>query len=192
MSENSRQEREFYRTQANLQFFWGPDTLAGRQAMTMDSQIWDGQSQLESAARLILDDESADSQADHLLLTVIRWLDFKLDVILHHLRARDQATNFPGQGTTSDLSGSGFGVAGQIEAEPGQHILVCLALPDMPSRPIFALGEVARSSGEEAGGQASTGVRFLEIAEADRERVVRFTFTQQRRLLAQRNQGGQE
>lgn len=192
MGENNRQEREFYRTEASLQFFWGPDTLAGRQAMIMDSQMWDSQSQLESAARLILDDEGGDSPAMRPLFTVIRWLDFKLDLILQHLRSRDQAENFPGQGATSDLSGSGFGVSGPIDAEPGQRILVCLALPDMPSRPIFALGEVVRTGEHDAAGQAAAGVHFLEIAEADRERVIRFTFAQQRRLLAQRNQGDQE
>jgi len=191
MNDQFREEREFFRTSAGVLVFWGPDTLAGRQAMAMDSEMWDNQSQLEAAARQVLDDGSA-QESLRPLLTVLRWLDFKLDLLLHHMRNREQATFFPGRDTTTDLSGSGFGVVEPLGVEPGTRILISLALPDEPSRPVFALGEVVRASQENQSQGAAAAVRFLEIAESDRERVIRFTFTQQRRLLAQRNQGDQD
>ncbi|MFH1034734.1 MAG: PilZ domain-containing protein [Pseudomonadota bacterium] len=188
MSDNYREGREFFRTEARLPVFWGPDTLAARQAMAMDTEMWDNQSQLESAARQVLEDGSV-PESMRPLLTVMRWLDFKLDLILHHVRNREQAAHFPGRTFTTDLSGSGFGVAGPMDLEAGGRVLVSLALPDAPSRPIFALAEVVRAGAEELSHGAAAAVRFVDIAESDRERIIRYTFAQQRRLLAQRNQG---
>jgi hypothetical protein len=188
MSENFREGREFFRTEAHLPVFWGPDTLAARQAMAMDAEMWDNQSLLEGAARQVLEDGSG-PEALRPLLTVMRWLDFKLDLILHHVRNREQATHFPGRTFTTDLSGSGFGVAEALPFEAGGRVLVSLALPDAPSRPIFALAEVVRAGEDELSHGASGAVCFVDIAESDRERIIRYTFAQQRRLLAQRNQG---
>jgi len=191
MSDNVREEREFFRTEAGLLVFWGPDTLAGRQAMALDSELWESQSELEAAARKAMEEQTA-PEALRPLLTVMRWLDFKLDMILQQMRTREQAAHFPGRATTTDLSGSGFGVAEAMGLEVGSRILISLALPDEPSRPILALGEVVRASEENLSQGSAAAVRFLDIAESDRERLIRFTFTQQRRILAQRNQGDQE
>jgi hypothetical protein len=187
MSESNREEREFFRTAARLPVFWGADTLAARQAMAMDAEMWDNQSQLEGAAHQAFED-GAVPESLRPLLTVMRWLDFKLDLILHHVRNREQAAHFPGRAFTTDISGSGFGVAEPLGLESGGGILVSLALPDAPSRPIFALGEVVRLGEEDMSHGAAAAVRFVDIAESDRERIIRYTFAQQRRLLAQRNQ----
>lgn len=189
MSDNPREEREFFRTAASLMVFWGPDTIAGRQALALDSKLWEGQGEMEAAARKALEDEKASPEALRPLLSVMRWLDFKLDMVLHQMRLREQAAHFPGRATTTDISGSGFGVAEPLGLEVGNRILVSLALPDEPSRPVTALGEVVRAGEADLAHGASSAVRFLDIAELDRERLIRFTFNQQRRLLAQRNQG---
>lgn len=191
MSDNPREEREFFRTAAGIMVFWGPDTLAGRQAIALDSKMWEGQGEMEAAARKALQDDKG-PEALRPLLSVMRWLDFKLDMILHQIRLHEQAAHFPGRATTTDISGSGFGLAEPLGLEAGSRILVSLALPDEPSRPITALGEVVRAAEADLALGAAAAVRFLEIAEADRERLIRFTFNQQRRLLAQRNQGEQE
>ncbi len=191
MNEKFREEREFFRTAARLPLFWGPDSLAGRQAMAMDSEMWDSQSQLEGAARLVLEDGNL-PEAQRPLLTVLRWLDFKLDLILHHVRNREQATHFPGRAFTTDISGAGFGVAEPLGLEVGSTLLISLALPDVPARPVFALGEVVRAAAEDISHGAAAAVRFVDIAEAERERIIRYTFAQQRRLLAQRSQTEQE
>lgn len=188
MSDNSREEREFFRTAAGIMVFWGPDTLAGRQAIALDSKMWEGQGELEAAARKALEDDKS-PESLRPLLSVMRWLDFKLDMILHQMRMHEQAAHFPGRATTTDISGSGFGVAEVLSVEVGGRILVLLALPDEPSRPITALGEVVRAGEADLVHGAASAVRFVDIAEADRERLIRFTFNQQRRLLAQRNQG---
>ncbi|MBI5522377.1 MAG: PilZ domain-containing protein [Desulfarculus sp.] len=191
MTDNHREEREFFRTAASLMVFWGPDTLAGRQALALDSKLWEGHGEMEAAARKALEDEKA-PEALRPVLSVMRWLDFKLDLILHQMRLREQAAHFPGRATTTDLSGSGFGVAEPLGVEVGSRVLVSLALPDEPSRPVTALGEVVRAGEADLAHGAASAVRFLDIAEIDRERLIRFTFNQQRRLLAQRNQGEQE
>jgi hypothetical protein len=188
MSESFREAREFFRTQARLPVFWGPDTLAARQAMAMDTEMWDNQSQLEGAARQVFEDGQVPENLRP-LLTVMRWLDFKLDLILHHVRNREQAAHFPGRTFTTDISGSGFGVTDPLGQETGARILVSLALPDAPSRPIFALGEVVRAGEEDLSHGAVAAVCFEDIAESDRERIIRYTFAQQRRILAQRSQG---
>lgn len=191
MSDNHREEREFFRTAASLMVFWGPDTLAGRQALALDSKLWEGQGEMEAAARKALEDEKA-PEALRPLLSVMRWLDFKLDLILHQMRLHEQAAHFPGRATTTDISGAGFGVAEPLVVEVGSRILVSLPLPDEPSRPVTALGEVVRAGQEDLAHGAVSAVRFVDIAEMDRERLIRYTFNQQRRLLAQRNQGEQE
>jgi len=186
MSETAREEREFFRTTAGVMVYWGPDTLAGRQAIALDSKMWGGHGELEAASRMALEDDKP-PEALRSMLSVLRWLDFKLNMLLNQMRMHEQAAHFPGRATTTDISGSGFGVAEPLGVEVGGRILVMLALPDEPSRPITAVGEVVRAG--EADASAAAAVRFLDIAETDRERLIRFTFNQQRRLLAQRNQG---
>lgn len=183
MSDNQRSDREYFRASANLRVFYGPDTMAGRQAMAMDSEMWLNQTQLEAAARQVLE-EAGVSEAERPLLSVLRWMDFKIDLVLHHLRLREHALHFPHQTMTTDVSGSGVGLQQNVALTVGEQVLQALYLPDNPSRPVYAVTEVVRVDENQPGARAA--LSFVEIAEGDRERVIRFGFAQQRRMLAQR------
>ncbi|MFH1060931.1 MAG: PilZ domain-containing protein [Pseudomonadota bacterium] len=183
MTESDRSEREYFRAPARLRIVFGPDTMAGRQAMAMDTEMWVNQSQLESAARQVLEDASV-AEGERPLLSVLRWMDFKIDLVLHHLRLREHALHFPHQGMTTDISGSGVGLEDNVALTVGGSVLVALYLPDNPSRPVYAGADVVRVEANQPGAKAA--LRFKDLAESDRERVIRFGFTQQRRMLAQR------
>ena len=183
MSETTPSEREFFRAKASLRVFYGPESLAGRQAMALEGEMWSNQGRLEAAARQVMEDAGVD-ESHRPLLSVMRWMDFKLDLILHHLRLREQQTHFPYQATTTDLSGSGLGLDRSEGVGVGERVMLALYLPENPSRPVYAMAEVVRVADVQYGAKAA--FRFLEIAEGDRERVIRFGFDQQRRLLAHR------
>ncbi|MCB2188679.1 MAG: PilZ domain-containing protein [Deltaproteobacteria bacterium] len=184
MQEPGDRDREFFRYPARLAVRFGPDTAAGRGAMAINLDMWQLQSQLEAKA---LESLEAGALDDNLkpLLDILRWMDFKLDMILHHLRLQEMGVHFPLSAQTVDVSGSGFSLAQGDDLATGSRVLVQLLLPDQPTRPVYAVGEVVRSGGDP--GQPAVGVNFVEIAEVDRERIVRYTFQRQRQELAQRS-----
>ncbi len=190
MSE-AQSEREFFRAPASLYVFYGPESLQSRQAMAMDAGLLDTQSDLEAAARQILEGTEAPENLRP-IFKVLRWLDYKLDMILHQMRQADRQALFPRHLETVDISGCGFGISEAGDLKTGQRIILAMSLPDAPTRTIYAVGQVARVSEEQVGEkQAQAAVQFVEISDNDRERIIRFTFNQQRRLLANRAQGAE-
>lgn len=187
MADGKNEEREYYRAPARLMVRYGPDTPEGRQAMAIDVELWRTQSQLEEAARAVKDNHNISEELQP-LLAVIRWLDFKVDMVLHHLRARDFDQHFPQRLETCDISGSGLGVGGDYGLTLGQTMIMAITLPSRPWQPVYARGEVIRGKCQAKDGAPHFGVKFLELAEADMERLIRFTFEQQRRQLARRVQ----
>jgi hypothetical protein len=183
MGDPPTSDREYYRATAELTVHYGPDSRHGRQALVMDQEVWDSMALLETQARQIMEDGDVAEQ-EKPLLKVLSWLDFKLDLVLYHLRSKDKEKLFPYQGTTTKISGSGFGLAEPCEIEPGGRLLVSIVLPDAPWRPVVALCEVVRT--EDAGSGATSAIRFVEITDTDRERIIRFTFKKQRQELSRR------
>ncbi len=186
MNDTASSEREFFRAPATLYVFYGPESVEARQAMAMNSEIWHTQSDLEASARRAMDDKDA-PESMRGVITVLRWLDFKLDLVLHHIRSSERQTAFPNHLETIDISGAGIGMVDCGQLKLGERIIMAFTLPDSPSQPIYSVGEVVRVAEQgTCEGQARAAVRFVEIAESDRERVIRYTFNQQRRQLAQR------
>jgi len=181
MSDSATSNREFFRTAAKLTVHYGPDTRQGRQALAMDQEVWETMAGLETQARRILEEEGVPEEHKP-LLKVLSWLDFKLDLVLYHLRSQEQAQHFPYQGTTINISGSGLALAEACELAPGSSVLLGIILPDAPWRPVLATGEVVRS--ESVSGENTSAIRFLEISEVDRERIIHFTFQKQRQELS--------
>ena len=185
MQKDTPSERSYFRAPAELVVHYGPDTPQARQIMAMDADIWQAQSELESSARQVVEDSTVSDNMKP-FLNMILWLDFKVDLILHHLRTNELLSHFPNVEKTTDLSGSGFGLKPGSKLKPGMRIIISLTLPDALSRPVFAVGEAVRRNDASQDDQAAAAVRFIEISEADRERLIRFTFRQQRRDLARR------
>lgn len=184
------ERREYFRISANLPINYGPDTPAGRRIMAMDAQMWQVQSELENAARNVLELDGPGAQ-DRPLITLLRWMDFKVDLVLHQLRMAHHQAHFPHDCFTTDISGSGLGMTGCREMKAGEQILISLTLPDSPHRAVYAVGQVVWVDITRPAGQAQTAVAFSQISEADRERLIRFTFRQQRRDLARRSEEAQ-
>jgi len=182
--------REFYRTSAKVLVRYGPENHQARQMLALDGESWQVRAELEAAARQALENLKP-SESLGSLMDVLRWIDFKLDLVLFHLTAPQLSRSFPSQTTTVDISGSGLALAGGEDLEPGQRIMLCLNLPDAPGRPIFAVGEVVR---QESGGRehepGRVAVQFVEISEDDRERIIRYSFRRQRQELARRSEEG--
>lgn len=185
MAYDQNDERDYFRTQARMTAKVGPDTAAGRRAMALDSELWLVQSELEARANRIFEDLPV-SEDNKPVLDVLRWLDYKLDLVLFHLRAKDLEEYFPHRIETTDISGSGLGLADAADYRTGDKVLVSINLPDSPGRPIYICGQVVRSQDDPSLPQAAIAVKFLEISELDRERLIRYNFRQQRRSLARR------
>ena len=177
-------DRQFYRIPVRVAVRFGPLTPEAYQAITIHRAMWEGQGRLEEQARAALEEGKLPDSVQP-LASVLKWLDFKLDLILHQLMQGETSPHFPHKAWTTDISGSGFGLQKAGGLKPGQKIVVELILPDQPYRPVYAVGEVVRAM-EGGSEQAAIGVRFAEISESDRERIIRFTFKEQRRLLAAR------
>ena len=190
MSPAQDSRREYSRAPARLIVHYGPDTPQGRRAVALDSELWAAQTGMEAAAREVLEEQRVSDELQP-LLKVLHWLDFKVDMVLAQLRTRDLAEHFPHQAVT-DTSGAGLGLAEGHGLEPGQRILVHLPLPDHPAKPVLAVAEVVRTRSEEGGECAGTALRFVEMADDDRELVIRFTFKKQRKHLARRAEGEQQ
>ena len=186
MSESLDSGREYYRTRARIPVHYGGDNPETRRVMAMDMEIWEAQSSLEEAARTALDEGNLPDELAP-LMPVLKWLDFKLDLVLHHLRTAERETYFPQAAFTTDISGSGFGLEPDDDLSEGKSLLMNFVLPDAPSRPIFAAGQVVRVEPAPPEGAAALAVHFLEISEADRERIIRYTFHKQRQELARRS-----
>lgn len=186
MSEILDSGREYYRTRARIPVNYGPDNPETRRVMAMDMEIWDAQSNLEEAARTALQDGGLPEDLSP-LRPVLKWLDFKLDLVLHHLRNAEREAHFPQVAYTTDISGSGFGLEQNDDLEEGKSLLMTFTLPDSPSRPIFAAGLVVRVEPSPPEGAAALAVHFREIGESDREHIIRYTFQKQRQELARRS-----
>ena len=178
--------REFYRTRAAVTVHFGPDTGAARQAMAVDADLWRAQSKYEQSARNALELDS-DEQVEG-VMAVLRWMDFKLDLVLHQLRLTQHAKHFPHTTYSSDLSGSGMGLRDAGDVGEGDIILMALELPDAPYRSVYAVAKVIWVKETPGPDEVACAVQFMEISESDRERIIRYTFRQQRRQLAKRSE----
>lgn len=80
---------------------------------------------------------------------------------------------------TRDLSGGGLLVATRRQLAPGARLDLTL---DVAGQAVQVLGEVVRVTPVEGADRMWVGIRFVSIAERERDAIVRFIFNQQRLL----------
>ncbi len=90
---------------------------------------------------------------------------------------------------TVNLSGGGLRIKTPDRIEEGTRVLVDIFLPLAPSHAIMTVAEVVRCTeirlNVERGACFATAMKFLEIDEKDREKIISFIFSEQRsKLLA--------
>ena len=86
---------------------------------------------------------------------------------------------------TIDISGAGMFMVLSAPLGVGQLLQVTIRFPGFPLGLFKVLGEVVRvePASEEKAEVYHTGVRFLEMTDAERDRLVAYTFMQQRRTI---------
>jgi hypothetical protein len=109
-------------------------------------------------------------------------LDRVMDLLIHG-KGGDSAPPVVLQ--TVDISGAGMSMVLSAPLGVGQLLQITIRFPGSPLGLFKVLGEVVRiepaSEKEEVVYHA--GVRFLEITDAERDRLVAYTFMQQRRTI---------
>ncbi|KIX15393.1 PilZ domain-containing protein [Dethiosulfatarculus sandiegensis] len=185
MNPDEPNTREYFRTKARLSVQYGPYTSQAAEAMMLDEQVWNIQSDIEHRAKTIMD-EGAHPESLKPFIDVARWLDFKLDLILHRLRTQEIKKLLPHQVFSFDISGSGVSLEKGPGLEPEKELILAITLPDAPGRPVYARGQVLRTQKDALEKHPCAAVQFSQISETDRERLIHYTFRQQRRELARR------
>ena len=178
------QGREYYRVSANVRVFFCLDTLEARQDMVADYEIWSAQPPPDMPENLKTGLAAGEHVPPQLktLYTMIQWLNFKMDIVIHQLRIMSRGRLFNNQLTTTDLSITGFGFASQIDAPVGSKLLMALHLPDAPTHPVYTTGTLVRNGDDNKDGQSMGAVVFEKLTDADSERIARFTFDSERKL----------
>lgn len=83
------------------------------------------------------------------------------------------------RGHTVDVSGGGFRATVDVQLEPDEPVWFSIQLPDEPR--IDGQAELVRRMDEQ-----TLAFRFSEIDDADRERLIKFVFTEQRKAMLTR------
>lgn len=88
-----------------------------------------------------------------------------------------------GHGFQKDIGGGGIRLLAAVALDPGQWIELNLELPGPPPFEILVLGEVAwrRELGDEEDAMFAHGIRFLDLSEEDRRRLIRYCYLRQKK-----------
>ena len=138
-----------------------------------------------------LDDPDASSSTKHAIYDLAEFLiliNEKIDRISNFLGIDQTDEDSLRVIRTSNISGSGISMVITHPLEIGQLLNISLSIPDFPLGVFKGRGEVMRSArlkGKESH-LYEAGFRFLDLNEEQRERLVSFTFRQQRKTIRQR------
>lgn len=96
---------------------------------------------------------------------------------------------FVGQG--SDISGAGMSVICDKALEPGQILKASFMISRFPLIPLVLFGEVLRAAPVEQDGRHryQVVVRFIDLDEEDREKIIAYTFQVQRDAIRKEKRG---
>jgi hypothetical protein len=107
----------------------------------------------------------------------------KLDRILAILEGEPTAENLIQVVKTIDISGSGVGMVVNRSLGIGQLVEVALHIPDFAMGVFRTHGKVMRSRKRGGDGTYEIGIKFLDVGEEERERLISFIFRQQRKNI---------
>jgi len=112
-----------------------------------------------------------------------------LELILERLGMTGAVLPSPG-GRRVNLSASGMRLRLEEPYEPGERLEATLFLPTAPPVSLTVSGEVVRCTSAPEGGY-EVALRFCDLDEAVRERLIRYTLERQREALG-RTRGGDD
>jgi hypothetical protein len=133
---------------------------------------------------------SRPTEQEALVFQYLQLLDAKLNWIIERLG--DEKLNLAAQGETIELGAGGLRFATTEPPPVGALLRMQLQLPLTAAPSVHFLAEVLRvepERGEEQqGDRAAVAVRFTEIEESERERIIQFIFERERQELRRRRQ----
>jgi hypothetical protein len=112
-------------------------------------------------------------------------IDEKLDRILEKLACEYPGVSPVDDATIRDISGSGLCLVLSELIETGQLLQISMSLPGFPLNSFQAYGEVVRISPRKGkdDGLFDVAVKFLNMSESDREQLIAYSFSAQRKAI---------
>ena len=109
----------------------------------------------------------------------------KLDTVIDLLGGEKSNQNTIEVLETLNISGSGVSLVVSTSVEVGLLLDISLFIPNFPLGVFNVQGEVIRAGPKRGdnSGLFEIGIKFLDIGEEERERLIAFTFRQQRRTI---------
>lgn len=130
--------------------------------------------------RLSNDDREASQ-----ILTYLRTIDKKLDIVMNLLGKSDKETPYRSSYIEVEISGNGINFTSDLCIEGGDYLELRIVIPRFPYPRITILGQVLRSEnfqGNEAPG-CRVVVKFIVINEEDRDLLINYIFMKDREHL---------
>ena len=172
------------------------DVLAVRERLLLERNLSGAQSDTDGSTWHPETDELLEQLdgTNRAFRYIFERLDYKLDLLLQ-LTARQQMAQEGIDGSVRcDMSGGGIRFESATAPVVGQPMQLQMYLRDLPPTVIKCLGEVVRveDNVEPRWGNHPyrVSVKFTDIVEADRERIIRYVFGIQRHLIRNRNSEG--
>ncbi len=112
-------------------------------------------------------------------------MDEKLDRILSMLSKNEAFSEWLGQGTGNNISASGMNICIDRPVKQGQIVHANIVLSKLPFFYIDVYGEIIRINALEGKDAplCQVGIKFLNIEETGREKIVAYVFQQQREAI---------
>jgi hypothetical protein len=122
------------------------------------------------------------------IFAYLEMLDRKLNMVIDLLSRKEHV--YQGSYMDVTLSGSGIKYVSETRLDEGAFMEIRLVLPFFPGTRITALGKVVRSRRLSAGDKDAweTAVSFAAINEKDRDILVRYVFSKERKTLRTRHE----
>lgn len=119
------------------------------------------------------------------LLTYIKLIDKKLDLILELLNNTKNESLYSNRYIDSNISGSGISFTTDVELKENEYVELKIILPIYPYAKINTLCTVVRSSHCNTNGVSNweTALVFKAINEDDRETLINFIFEKEREII---------
>ena len=128
------------------------------------------------------------SRQPELLIRFLAEMDRKLDAILGLLQSESLVHEFPDEGHIVELSSHALALECSVDLAPGSYIELLIQLEEYPIRIVPTLSRVERHrpvvmlSGIHG---YAYDISYASIAEEDREAVIRFVFSEERKRIRQ-------
>ena len=185
MPEHREEKREFVRTDLSIQATLAPIDQKELGRRLSLKQIFSSD---RDAASDDPDASNSTKQAIYDLAEFLIQIDEKIDRIADFLGIGPADEDSLQVIRTLYISGSGISMVVTHPLQVGQLLDVSLSIPGFPLGVFRAQGKIMRSSrlmGDESH-LYEAGVRFLDLNEEQRERLISFTFRQQRKVIREK------